>query len=357
MASRMRVALGMSGGVDSAAAAAVLMRAGHEVVGVTCRFQDGEAQRANEADAAAVCARLGIAHAVHCCEEAFECQVVRPFVQAYADGLTPSPCAACNARVKLPELARAADELGCSAIATGHYARIARLAAAAGAGAGRFVVKSALDVRKDQSYMLALVGQDLLARLLLPLGALTKTDVRLMADDLGLPVADKPESQDICFAPEGYRTLLAERGVAGAPGRIVDVRGTQLGRHTGLENYTVGQRRGIGIAAPEPLYVTAKRPAENELVVGTAEEALVSYAVVVGPMWQAFSQLDEPLEVMVKLRYRSTAQPCIIKPMQEGRVLVELLRPQPTTSPGQVAVFSLGETVLGGGTIEEVGRR
>lgn len=355
MGERMRVALGMSGGVDSAAAAAVLMRAGHEVVGVTCRFQDGEVQRANEADAAAVCARLGIAHAVHCCEEAFECRVVRPFVQAYADGLTPSPCAVCNARVKLPELARAADELGCEAIATGHYARIAQLSL--GAEDGRFVVKSALDVRKDQSYMLALVGQDLLARLLLPLGALTKADVRLMAEDLGLPVADKPESQDICFAPEGYRALLAERGVAGAPGRIVDACGTVLGRHTGLENYTVGQRRGIGIAAPEPLYVTAKHPAENELVVGTAEETLISYAVVAEPVWQAFSQFDAPLEAMVKLRYRSAAQPCIIKPMREGRVLVGLLRPQPTTSPGQVAVFSLGETVLGGGTIEEVGRR
>lgn len=353
MATRVRVALGMSGGVDSAASAAVLMRAGHEVVGVTCRFVDSPAQRQNERDAAAVCEQLGIPHAVHCCEQEFECQVVRPFVQAYAEGLTPSPCAECNARVKLPQLARAADELGCQVIATGHYARIAQLQE--GAGAGRFVVKEALDVRKDQSYMLALVGQELLSRLMLPLGALTKTDVRLMAEDLGLAVADKPESQDICFAPEGYRALLAAHGVAGEPGRIVDAQGCELGRHTGLENYTVGQRKGIGVAAPEPLYVVEKRRAENELVVGTAEEARITYAVVARPVWQAFERLDEPLQAMVKLRYRSAAQPCIIKPMKEGRVRVELTRPQPTTSPGQVAAFSLGGTILGGGMIEEVG--
>lgn len=353
MTKRMRVALGMSGGVDSAVAAAVLMRAGHEVTGVTCRFQDTPAQRQNERDAAATCNRLGIPHLVHCCESEFDCGVVQPFVQAYASGLTPSPCALCNARVKLPELARAADQLGCEAVATGHYARIAQLEQ--GAGAGRFVVKAALDTRKDQSYMLALVGQDLLARLLLPLGALTKADVRLMAEDLGLPVASKPESQDICFAPDGYRALLAAHGVAGEPGPIVDTLGRRLGQHTGLENYTVGQRKGIGVAAPSPLYVIAKRREGNELVVGTADEARITYAVVASPVWQAFERLDGPLEAMVKLRYRSTAQPCIIKPMKEGRVLVELARPQPTTSPGQVAVFSLGGTVLGGGMIEEVG--
>lgn len=349
MTTARRIALGMSGGVDSAVSAALLLRAGYEVLGVTCRFHDDAASDAAVADAAAVCARLGIPHVEHACEGLFERCVVEPFVRAYADGFTPSPCVGCNARCKMPALLEAADAHGCERIATGHYARIARLS-----GNGRFVAKTALDARKDQSYMLALLSQEQLARLVLPLGAMTKAEVRVIAADLGLPVAEKPESQDNCFVEGDYRDFLLERGAGGEPGEVVDRAGRVLGRHTGLPNYTVGQRKGIGIAAAEPYYVVGKDVARNRLVVGFADEARVA-AVRVGAMnWQAFDTLAEPREAMGKLRYRSRATPCIIEPEGDRRVRIALREAQPTTAPGQFAVLYEGDTVLGGGMIEEV---
>ena len=339
----------MSGGVDSAVSAALLMRAGYEVVGVTCRFRDNAATERAAADAAAVCSQLGIRHEAPGCVGEFERCVVEPFVSSYAAGLTPSPCVGCNARCKMPALVRVADELGCDRIATGHYARIARLS-----DSGRFVVKRALDARKDQSYMLSLLSQEQLARLVLPLGGTTKAEVRVLAADLGLPVAEKPESQDVCFIEGDYRAFLRARGVDDRPGAIVDCAGAVLGRHDGLANYTVGQRKGIGVAAPEPYYVVAKRPETCELVVGFADEARIS-SVLTGPVrWQALACLDGPRAASVKLRYRSRAVPCIIEPEPEGRVRAVLREPQPTTAPGQFAVFSVGDTVLGGGMIEEV---
>ena len=258
-------------------------------------------------------------------------------------------CVGCNACCKLPSLLAAADELGCESVATGHYARIAQLA-----DNGRYVVKCALDARKDQSYMLALLSQEQLARLVLPLGGTTKAEVRVLAADLGLPVAEKPESQDVCFIEGDYRAFLRARGVDDRPGAIVDCAGAVLGRHDGLANYTVGQRKGIGVAAPEPYYVVAKRPETSELVVGFADEARIS-SVLTGPVrWQALACLDGPRAASVKLRYRSRAVPCIIEPEPEGRVRAVLREPQPTTAPGQFAVFSVGDTVLGGGMIEEV---
>ena len=344
-----RIALGMSGGVDSAVSAALLMRAGYEVVGVTCRFRDGDASERAEADAAAICALLGIPHAVWRAQDGFERCVVGPFVESYEQGLTPSPCICCNARCKMPALLEAAAAHGCGKIATGHYARVARLTEN-----GRFVVKTALDARKDQSYMLALLAQDQLERLVLPLGAMTKPEVRVIAADLGLPVAEKAESQDNCFVEGDYRDFLRTRGVADAPGPIVDGSGAVLGRHEGLSGYTVGQRKGIGIAAAEPYYVVAKRPETRELVVGFANETNI-VAVRVGRMnWQAVPSLGEPLDAMVKLRYRSRPAPCIIEPEDSQRVRIALRSPQPTTAPGQYAVLYIGDAVVGGGMIEEV---
>lgn len=354
-----RIALGMSGGVDSSVAAVLLARAGYEVVGVTCLFHDDEAAHADAAAAEEVCRALGIDHAVADCTEQFEARVVRPFVDAYAAGLTPSPCVGCNASCKLPALLEVADRLGCGKVATGHYARVAQLS-----DSGRFVVKTGLDEHKDQSYMLALLSQDQLARLVLPLGALTKADARLIARDCGLPVADAPESQDVCFVPGDYRAFLKGRGVEDAPGPIVDARGAVLGEHRGLAGFTVGQRKGIGVAGPEPYYVIAKRPATRELVVGTAREACIGAVRVGSVNWQAFARLDAECEAMVKLRYRSRGAACIITPERThparmasadaGGVEVTLLSPQPTTAPGQYAVFYEGATVLGGGVIEEV---
>lgn len=339
----------MSGGVDSAVSAALLMRAGYEVVGVTCRFRDNDATERAVADAAAVCAHLGISHVVEDCVVQFEQCVVEPFVESYAAGLTPSPCVGCNARCKIPALLDAADRHGCDRIATGHYARIARLS-----DSGRFVVKTALDARKDQSYMLAMLHQEQLARLVLPLGAMTKVEVRVIAADLGLTVAEKPESQDNCFIDGDYRPFLRERGVEDAPGAIVDRDGAVLGRHDGLANYTVGQRKGIGVAGSEPYYVIEKRAATGELVVGFAAEARIDGVVLGGVNWQAFSSFSDTYDAMVKLRYRSRPCACIIEAEDDQRVSLALRSSQPTTAPGQYAVLYDGDTVLGGGMIEEV---
>lgn len=359
MASRERIALGMSGGVDSSVAAVLLQRAGYQVVGVTCVFHDDEASRADVERAYEVCQEVGIDHAVAECSEQFERCVVQPFIDAYAAGLTPSPCVGCNAECKLPALLEVAGQLGCKKVATGHYARIAQLSAN-----GRYVVKTGLDQHKDQSYMLALLSQEQLSRLVLPLGALTKADARLIARDCGLPAAEAPESQDVCFISGDYRDFLKSRGFQDVPGNIVSVDGAVLGCHSGLSAFTVGQRKGIGVAGPEPYYVVGKRPETHELVVGTAAQARISKAVVANVNWQAFERLDDECEAMVKLRYRSSGAACIITPRRTHSyrevppgsecVDVSLRTPQPTTAPGQYAVFYEGSTVLGGGMIQEV---
>lgn len=349
MEERPRVALGMSGGVDSSVAVAVLQHHGYDVLGVTCLFDRTEKSMQAARDAAAVCARFGIEHVAHDCAAAFEERVVAPFVDAYRDGLTPSPCVSCNARMKIPALLDVAAAHGCVQVATGHYARVNRMQ-----DSGRYAVLAALDHRKDQSYMLALLSQEQLARLVLPLGGMTKLEVRAFAADLGLEVADAPDSQDICFAPHGYRTLLAQRGVVEEPGDIVNYAGEVLGRHAGLSGYTVGQRRGIGVAGPEPYYVIEKRAATRELVIGTEEESRIGSVFVRDVNWQAVAAPGSAQEAMVKLRYRSTPCACIIEPVDERCVRAVLLSPQPATAPGQYAVFYQGSVVLGGGMIEEV---
>lgn len=349
MEERPRVALGMSGGVDSSVAVAVLQHHGYDVLGVTCLFDRTEKSMQAARDAAAVCARFGIEHVAHDCAAAFEERVVAPFVDAYRDGLTPSPCVSCNARMKIPALLDVAAAHGCVQVATGHYARVNRML-----DSGRYAVLAALDHRKDQSYMLALLSQEQLARLVLPLGGMTKLEVRAFAADLGLEVADAPDSQDICFAPHGYRTLLAQRGVVEEPGDIVNYAGEVLGRHAGLSGYTVGQRRGIGVAGPEPYYVIEKRAATRELVIGTEEESRIGSVLVRDVNWQAVAAPGSAQEAMVKLRYRSTPCACIIEPVDERCVRAVLLSPQPATAPGQYAVFYQGSVVLGGGMIEEV---
>ncbi len=344
-----RIALGMSGGVDSAVAALLLQRAGFEVVGVTCLFQDNEAARAASRDAWAVCDHLGIEHVEAVCADHFECTVIQPFVEAYAQGLTPSPCIACNANCKLPALLEVADQLACEKVATGHYARIVQLSSS-----GRFAIKTGLDARKDQSYMLALLSQDQLSRLVLPLGGMTKAEVRVLASQHKLAVAEKPESQDVCFITGNYRDFLQSRGVADEPGEIIDTKGRVLGHHSGLSGFTLGQRRGIGVAAAQPLYVVEKRALTKQLVVGTAKEALIQAVVVADLNWQAFTHLDHSLDALVKLRYRSSGAACIIEPSKAKECFVQLRSAQATTAPGQYAVFYEGATVLGGGIIKEV---
>ncbi len=349
-----RIALGMSGGVDSSAAALVLREDGWEVIGVTCAFLPGDVEGQAVSDAREACDRLGIRHVVRDCSLEFERRVIAPFVEAYAAGLTPSPCVGCNAFAKIPFLLEAADALGCTHVATGHYARVVKVPSDHTRLDERFAIACAEDTAKDQSYMLALLSQEQLARLVLPLGALTKARVRQIAQEAGLSrLACKAESQDICFAPQGYRDLLAARGLSCKPGPIM-LGETVVGRHTGLADYTMGQRKGIGVAGPEPYYVTGKDVAENALIIGTAKQARIERVAVGQINWQALADPGDFLEAEVKLRYRSGACPCIIVPGEKSRALVHLAQPQTATAPGQYAVFYQGAIVLGGGVIEEV---
>ncbi len=347
------IALGMSGGVDSSTAAAYLLQEGYEVVGVTFLFKDDEASKDAAHDAAEVCAMMGIRHVTWPCTDEFEKSVIKPFLASYASGMTPSPCVVCNASCKVPQLIAAADELGCAFVATGHYARVARLEEN-----GRFVVKAALDHAKDQSYMLSQLTQDQLSRLILPLGGTTKASVRIAASELGLPVAAKKDSQDICFIEGDLDAYLQEHGVEGAPGDIVDSIGKAVGCHEGLFRYTIGQRKGIGVAAPRPYYVIGKDVPSNTLIVGHQEDACIDEAVIAAMNWQAFEELVGSLDCMVKLRYRSTPIACAVLPApndaDRSRVRACFVSPQTTTAPGQYGVFYQGETVLGGGVIESV---
>ena len=402
-----RVVLGMSGGVDSSVAAALLQQAGYEVVGVTCLFADDESSRAAVDDARAVAERLGIRHAVYDARVLFDECVIQDFVEGYACGMTPSPCVGCNARVKIPALFAAAEQAMVSAtadaddganadiadaadgapdffVATGHYARVTRRR-------NRFAITCAADAAKDQSYMLSMLSQEQLSRLLLPLGDIEggKPEVRRIAQELGLPTASKSDSQDICFIPDGnHLAFLEAHGVAAAPGDIVTRDGRVVGQHDGLFRYTIGQRKGLGIGgAPEPYYVVGKDAARNRLIVGFAHEALIDRAYVARMNWQSISPEElavrfaerGPLACSVKLRYRQHAVPCRLVPAGmegdmglafvnsrglqfrpvgvEGSVpaaTVLLDEPQTPTAPGQFAVFYDGDAVLGAGVIESV---
>lgn len=399
--------LGMSGGVDSSVAAALLQQAGYEVVGVTCLFADDESSRAAVDDARAVAERLGIRHAVYDARVLFDECVIQDFVEGYACGMTPSPCVGCNARVKIPALFAAAEQAMVSAtadaddganadiadaadsapdffVATGHYARVTRRR-------NRFAINCAADAAKDQSYMLSMLSQEQLSRLLLPLGDIEggKPEVRRIAQDLGLPTASKSDSQDICFIPDGNHLVFLEaHGVAAAPGDIVTRDGRVVGQHDGLFRYTIGQRKGLGIGgAPEPYYVVGKDAARNRLIVGFAHEALIDRAYVARMNWQSISPEElavrfaerGPLACSVKLRYRQHAVPCRLVPAGmegdmglafvnsrglqfrpvgvEGSVpaaTVLLDEPQTPTAPGQFAVLYDGDAVLGAGVIESV---
>lgn len=351
----------MSGGVDSSVAAALLRERGFDVIGMTMNlFALPGAVCASEElrsccgasarrDAGAVAAALGIPFFVADFRRTFERAVIEDFIAEYRLGRTPNPCLRCNQFVKFGPLLRRAARLGATGIATGHYARIDRDGVN-----GRRRLRKGIDPDKDQSYFLYPLTQAELSRTLFPVGEMRKSEVRELAARIGLPVARKPESQEICFIPDDdYGRFLRQRiPEAFKPGPIVDGTGKTVGRHEGILNYTIGQRKGLGIAAPRPLYVTAIDVERNAIIVGMNEALFRNRLVVAGLNWVAVEGVAAPREAAVKIRSRHTEAPAVLHPESESRVIVEFKAPQRAVTPGQAAVFYDGDVVLGGGTIE-----
>ncbi|MCS7039999.1 MAG: tRNA 2-thiouridine(34) synthase MnmA [Anaerolineae bacterium] len=350
------VVVAMSGGVDSSVAAARLVAAGYRVIGVMMRlWSEVEAGQGSEnrcctleatEDARRVAAQLDIPFYLLNVEEVFRRRVVDFFIGGYLAGLTPNPCLVCNRTIRFDYLLNYALALGADYLATGHYARVR-------AAPDGFELLRGVDERKDQSYVLSVLGQAELRHLTFPVGDLTKTEVRELARHYGLPVAARPESQDLCFLADGdYRRFL--RDWAGAhirPGPIVDVEGRVLGQHEGLPFYTIGQRKGLNLGGSERLFVLELRPETNTLVVGPAEQ-LGRDRFSVGQVNWIHRAPDGPLSCTVKIRYRAADRPALVRPLAADRVEVVLTEPVRDLAPGQAAVFYDGERVLGGGIIE-----
>ena len=358
----MRAMIAMSGGVDSSVAALLMKRAGYDCLGVTMRlYRDPGMERASpksccsdadEEDAAAVCWELGIPFEDLCGTKAFEQAVILPFLRDYEAGRTPNPCIACNRFLKFEILLDHARQKGCTCLATGHYARIGR-----DPSTGRLQLRKALDAGKDQSYVLYMLTQEQLAFLRFPLGELRKEETRALAEAAGLINARKRESQDICFVPDGDYGAFLERwtGRRDPEGEILDPDGHVIGRHRGAVRYTIGQRRGLGVAAEHPLYVVAKDMEKHTVTVGP-ESALYCRELVAADFnWLSIPEPEGPIRVTARTRYRQRENEATVWPLEGSRVRLIFDRPQRAITPGQAVVLYDGDLVLGGGTIETVG--
>jgi tRNA-specific 2-thiouridylase len=360
-----RVVVAMSGGVDSSVAAAILAEEGYEVIGVGLQVWDYAGSRpparrfgsccapADFADARRVADSLGVPFYLLDAEEVFRRTVVDPFVASYAEGRTPNPCVPCNQRVKFDYLMERARAFGADMVATGHYGSVVR-----DRRTGRFAVARGADREKDQSYYLFDLSQQQLARIVFPLAETTKTTVREMARQLGLVVAEKPESQEICFISDGDTAGFLARQLgdeAAGEGEVVTEEGTVVGRHRGYAYYTVGQRRGLGVAAGSPLYVTRIDPAENRLEVGPDEALWRRDFAVGGVTWALPPREGKSVGLDVQIRSRHEAAPATVERLGGGRVRVSFEDPQRAITPGQAAVFYAGDVVVGGGWVEPDG--
>jgi len=366
----MKIAVAMSGGVDSSAAAAILKEQGHELVGFTMQLwnqrrgisvdENGEPLPSrccsldDVYDARRVAEELGFPFYVLNLEKEFERDVVQPFISSYLNGETPIPCVACNSRLKFASLDKLAASLGCEKVATGHYARVEFDEAT-----NRYRLLRGRDPQKDQSYFLWELTQDQLSRAMFPLGEMSKPEARDAARRNDLAVAEKKESQEICFVPDGDyagfidRYLDADKQLDRLPGEgeIVTSVGKVIGTHSGIHRYTIGQRRGIGIADARPLYVLGVEPAANRVVVGYDDELFSDEFTAAGVNWISFDNPTEPLRAEVRVRYRHLAAPATITPLPNNRAQVKFDEPQRAITPGQATVFYRGDEVIGGGWI------
>ncbi len=346
----MRVAAAVSGGLDSAVALFLLKMRGYETVAFTLRLFEGEKTDSAVEDAAGLCAFLGVEHVTLDAREEFERLVVEPFAAEYAAGRTPNPCVLCNERVKFGLLREKAREMGCDALATGHYARVERRE-------GEWSLLKAARGEKDQSYALYRLKREDLPYTLFPLGEWSKGQARKLARAERLPVSERPESQDICFVEGSYREFLAERGVRSGPGVITDTSGRVLGEHEGVHLFTIGQRRNLGLGGGGgPYYVVELLVDENRVIVGSKEELAVRRFEVGSCNWLAEVAEGGPVACEVKVRYRSPALAGEVVPRPGGKAEVRLDIPHEAVTPGQSAVFYRGDRVLGGGIIERVER-
>jgi len=353
-----RVVVAMSGGVDSSVAAALLVEEGYDVVGMMMRLWSEETVEGGAHnrcctpeqlnDARRIADKIGIPFYVLDTKDVFRNTVVEYFIDQHRQAVTPNPCLECNRHIRFKWLLNNALALDADYLATGHYARIGR------AGNGEFLLKTGVDEHKDQSYVLSVLGQQHLSKALFPVGEYPKTEVRKLAEKFGLPTASKKDSQDLCFLGDGdYRRFLSVHAPdVMKPGPIVLRNGEVIGEHSGLSNYTIGQRKGLGVTYPEPLYVIATNPYRNALIVGVRDELGHDTLVAKRVNWVSDNPPAEPFHAEVKIRYKATAMPALVEPLPENRMRVRFDEPQRDITPGQGAIVYDDDVCLGGGVIE-----
>ena len=348
--SNKKVLLGMSGGVDSSVSALLLKEQGYEVIGITLQLFAGSCCNLDtNLDAKSVCKTIGIPHITYDLRNEFKCRVIDDFINEYSNQRTPNPCIECNKHMKFSAMYDKAKELGCDYIATGHYAKTEF-----SEEYERYVLRKSENIAKDQSYVLYNIPKELIEKVIFPLGNFkSKTEIREIARKNDLKVANKPDSEDICFIPDGnYKKFLEENSdLKPMPGNIVNKKGEILGKHNGLYNYTIGQRKGLGISYKVPLFVIGFNKEKNELIVGENEETFQKEMLVNNINWLLIDKLEDKQEVLVKTRYSTKEDEAVIEQIDDDIVKVIFKEPAQRITPGQSAVFYIGDIVLGGGKI------